>query len=159
MYYDYFESLGLDLALLQKYDSPIYGFNNQLVLIEGVLMHNVAFGSGRTYVTSSVWFLVVKIASLFNVVIGRPILTEILVVVSQPHICMKFPTPMRIAMLKDNQEAARHYYMTSVIRPEKIKKASQTFEAKQLEVKVPQAEITQQVMGVEMVDNRPNEMN
>ncbi|GKV06276.1 hypothetical protein SLEP1_g18175 [Rubroshorea leprosula] len=54
MYFHCFESLGLDLALLQKYDGPIYGFNNQPVPVEGVLTLHVAFGSGRTYVTPSV---------------------------------------------------------------------------------------------------------
>ncbi|GKU97081.1 hypothetical protein SLEP1_g10263 [Rubroshorea leprosula] len=77
MYFHCFESLGLDPALLQKYDGPIYGFNNQLVPVEGVLTLHVAFGSGRTYVTPSVRSLVVKMASSFNIVIGRPTLTEI----------------------------------------------------------------------------------
>ncbi|GKV12353.1 hypothetical protein SLEP1_g23508 [Rubroshorea leprosula] len=54
MYFHCFESLGLDPALLQKYDGPIYGFNNQPVPVEGVLTLHVAFGSGRTYVTPSV---------------------------------------------------------------------------------------------------------
>ncbi|GKV37551.1 hypothetical protein SLEP1_g45572 [Rubroshorea leprosula] len=103
MYYHCFESLGLDSALLQKYDGPIYGFNNQPVQVEGVLTLNVAFGSGRTYVTPSVLFLVVKMPSSFNIVIGRPTLTEIRAVVSQSHLCMKFPTPMGIATLKDNK--------------------------------------------------------
>ncbi|GKV49673.1 hypothetical protein SLEP1_g56411 [Rubroshorea leprosula] len=57
MYYHCFESLGLDPTLLQKYDGPIYGFNNQPVPVEGVLRLNVAFGFGRTYVTPSVRFL------------------------------------------------------------------------------------------------------
>ncbi|GKV14784.1 hypothetical protein SLEP1_g25604 [Rubroshorea leprosula] len=61
----------------EKYDGPIYGFNNQPVPVEGVLTLHVAFGSGRTYVTPSVRFLVVKMASSFNIVIGRPTLTEI----------------------------------------------------------------------------------
>ncbi|GKV43254.1 hypothetical protein SLEP1_g50568 [Rubroshorea leprosula] len=100
MYFHCFESLGLDPALLQRYDGPIYGFNNQPVPVEGVLTMNVAFGSGRTYVTPSVLFLVVKMASSFNVVIGRPTLTEIRAVVSQSHLCMKFPTPMGIATLR-----------------------------------------------------------
>ncbi|GKV49108.1 hypothetical protein SLEP1_g55875 [Rubroshorea leprosula] len=45
MYYHCFQSLGLDPALLQKYDDPIYGFNNQPVPMERVLKLNVAFGS------------------------------------------------------------------------------------------------------------------
>ncbi|GLU06839.1 hypothetical protein SLE2022_238290 [Rubroshorea leprosula] len=99
MYFHCFESLGLDPALLQRYDGPIYGFNNQPVPVEGVLTMNVAFERGRSYVTPSVRFLVVKMASSFNVVIGRPTLTEIRAVVSQSHLCMKFPTPTGIATL------------------------------------------------------------
>ncbi|GKV49801.1 hypothetical protein SLEP1_g56532 [Rubroshorea leprosula] len=87
-----------------EYDGPIYGFNNQSVPVEGVLTMNVAFGSGRSYVTPSVRFLVVKMASSFNVVIGRPTLTEIRAVVSQSHLCMKFPTLTGITMLRGNQE-------------------------------------------------------
>ncbi|GKV11297.1 hypothetical protein SLEP1_g22562 [Rubroshorea leprosula] len=45
MYFHCFKSLGLDPALLQKYDGPIYGFNNQPVPVEGVLTLHVAFGS------------------------------------------------------------------------------------------------------------------
>ncbi|GKU94112.1 hypothetical protein SLEP1_g7642 [Rubroshorea leprosula] len=109
MYFHCFESLGLDPALLQKYDGPIYGFNNQPVPVEGVLTLHVAFGRGRTYVTPSVRFLVVKMASSFNIVIGRPTLTEIRAV-------GKTQTPEAIPQqISDNQ----------------------------------------QVMGVEIVDNRP----
>ncbi|GKV13556.1 hypothetical protein SLEP1_g24551 [Rubroshorea leprosula] len=105
MYFHCFESLGLDPALLQRYDGPIYGFNNQPVQVKGVLTLYVVCGSGRTYVTPSVRFLVVKMPSSFNVVIGKPTLTEIRVMVSQSHLCMKFPTPMGIATLRGNQES------------------------------------------------------
>ncbi|GKV01654.1 hypothetical protein SLEP1_g14191 [Rubroshorea leprosula] len=54
MYFHCFESLGIDPTLLQRYDGPIYGFNNQPVPVEGVLTMNVAFGSGRSYVTPSI---------------------------------------------------------------------------------------------------------
>ncbi|GKV45238.1 hypothetical protein SLEP1_g52347 [Rubroshorea leprosula] len=121
MYYHCFESLGLNPALLQRYDGPIYGFNNQPVPVEGILTMNIAFGSGRTYVTPSVRFLVVKMPSSFNVVIGWSTLTKIRVVVSQSHLCMKFSTFMGIATLRGNQEVARHCYLTSVTRPQKNK--------------------------------------
>ncbi|GKV27721.1 hypothetical protein SLEP1_g36857 [Rubroshorea leprosula] len=54
MYFHCFESLGLDPSLLQRYDGPIYRFNNQPILVEGILTMNVAFGRGRSYVTPSV---------------------------------------------------------------------------------------------------------
>ncbi|GKU94694.1 hypothetical protein SLEP1_g8146 [Rubroshorea leprosula] len=131
MYYHCFKSLRLDPALLQRYDGPIYGFNNQPVLVEGILTMNVAFGSGRTYVTPSVRFLVVKMPSSFNVVIGRPTLTEIRAVVSQSHLCMKFPTPM-------------------VTRPQKNKDQP---------IENPPSEVydNRQVMGVEILDNQPED--
>ncbi|GLT32924.1 hypothetical protein SLA2020_075540 [Shorea laevis] len=151
MYYHCFENLGLDPALLQKYDGPIYGFNNQPVPVEGVLRLNVAFGSGQMYVTPSVRFLVVKMPSSFNIVIGRPTLTELRAIVSQFHLCMKFPTPMGVATLKGNQEVARHCYMTSVTRPRKDQSVPT------LEPSPPNAPTTQQVMGVALPDNRPED--
>ncbi|GKV48101.1 hypothetical protein SLEP1_g54937 [Rubroshorea leprosula] len=150
MYFHCFESLGLDPALLQRYDGPIYGFNNQPVPVEGVLTMNVAFGSGRSYVTPSVRFLVVKMASSFNVVIGQPTLTEIRAVVSQSHLCMKFPTPTGIATLRGNQEVARHCYITSVTQPQKGKAQTPEINPK----RIPD---DRQVMGVEIVDNRPED--
>ncbi|GKV52230.1 hypothetical protein SLEP1_g58821 [Rubroshorea leprosula] len=138
------------LYVRERYDGPIYGFNNQPVPVEGVLTMNVAFGSGRSYVTPSVKFLVVKMAFSFNVVIGRPTLTEIQVVVSQSHLCMKFPTPTGIATLRGNQEVARHCYITSVTQPQKGKDQTPEANPKQ----IPD---NRQVMGVEIVDNRPED--
>ncbi|GKV49232.1 hypothetical protein SLEP1_g55995 [Rubroshorea leprosula] len=150
MYFHCFESLGLDPALLQRYDGPIYGFNNQPVPVERVFTMNVAFGSGRSYMTPSVRFLVVKMASSFNAVIGRPTLTEIRAVVSQSHLCMKFPTPTGIATLRGNQEVARHCYITSVTQPQKGKDQTPEVNPK----RIPD---DRQVMGVEIVDNRPED--
>ncbi|GKV48210.1 hypothetical protein SLEP1_g55036 [Rubroshorea leprosula] len=149
MYFHCFESLGLDPALLQWYDGPIYGFNNQPVPVEGVLTMNVAFGSGRSYVTPSVRFLVVKIASSFNGVIGRPTLIEIRAVVSQSHLCMKFPTPTGIATLRGNQEVARHCYITSVTQPQKGKDQTPEVNPK----RIPD---DRQVMGVEIIGTKLN---
>ncbi|GKV11557.1 hypothetical protein SLEP1_g22805 [Rubroshorea leprosula] len=50
MYYHCFESLGLDPTLLQRYDGPIYGFNNQPVPIEGILTMNVTFAKIYIYI-------------------------------------------------------------------------------------------------------------
>ncbi|GKV48259.1 hypothetical protein SLEP1_g55083 [Rubroshorea leprosula] len=150
MYFHCFESLGIDPALLQRYDGPIYGFNNQPVPVEGVLTMNVAFGSDRSYVTPTVRFLVVKMASSFNVVVGRPTLTEIRAVVSQSHLCMKFPTPTGIATLRGNQEVARHCYITSVTQPQKGKTQTP-------EINPGQIVDDRQVMGVEIIDNRPED--
>ncbi|GKV13482.1 hypothetical protein SLEP1_g24484 [Rubroshorea leprosula] len=101
MYFHCFESLGLDPALLQRYDGPIYGFNNQPVPVEGVLT-------------------------------------------------MNFPTPTGIATLRGNQEVARHCYITSITQPQKGKAQTPEINPK----RIPD---DRQVMGVEIVDNRPED--
>ncbi|GKV13670.1 hypothetical protein SLEP1_g24656 [Rubroshorea leprosula] len=78
--------------------------------VERVIRLNVAFGSGWAYVSPSVRFLVVKMASSFNIVIERPTLIEIRAVISQSHLCMKFPTPMGVATLRGNKEIATLLY-------------------------------------------------
>ncbi|GKV36263.1 hypothetical protein SLEP1_g44412 [Rubroshorea leprosula] len=105
---------------------------------------------GRTYVTPSVRFLVVKMPSSFNVVIGRPTLTKIRAVVSQTHLYMKFPTPMGIATLRGNQEVIRHCYLTSVTKPQK--NIDQPAENRPQKI-----HDNRQVMGVEILDNRPDD--
>ncbi|GKV20500.1 hypothetical protein SLEP1_g30619 [Rubroshorea leprosula] len=41
---------------------------------------------------------------------GRATLCELKAVISQPHLCMKFPTPQGVGVLKGNQKMARAYY-------------------------------------------------
>ncbi|GKU87454.1 hypothetical protein SLEP1_g1850 [Rubroshorea leprosula] len=101
MYYHCFKSLGLDPTFLQKYDGPIYRFNNQPVPVEGILKLDVAFSL--------------------------------------------------VAILKGNQEGARHCYMTSVSKPWRDKQVTNP-EPAQFEVRT-----TQQVMGVELSDNKPED--
>lgn len=96
-----------------------------------------------------VQFLVVKMALSFNLVIGRPTLTEIRAIMSQSYLCMKFSTPMGIATLKGNQEIARHCYMMSVTRSCKDKEAELELESIQT-----QPLSNNQVMGIQLLDNR-----
>ncbi|GKV37338.1 hypothetical protein SLEP1_g45378 [Rubroshorea leprosula] len=49
--------------------------------------------SGTINMISGVSFLVVKMESAFNVILGRATLCELKAIISQPHLCMKFPTP------------------------------------------------------------------
>ncbi|GKV04597.1 hypothetical protein SLEP1_g16740 [Rubroshorea leprosula] len=59
---------------------------------------------------ASINFLVVKMESAFNAILGRVTLCELKAVISQPHLCMKFPTPQGVGVLKGNQKMARACY-------------------------------------------------
>ncbi|GKV17274.1 hypothetical protein SLEP1_g27803 [Rubroshorea leprosula] len=58
----------------------------------------------------SMSFLIVKMESAFNAIIGRATLCELKAVISQPHLCMEFPTPYGIGVLKGNQKMTRTCY-------------------------------------------------
>ncbi|GKV09317.1 hypothetical protein SLEP1_g20835 [Rubroshorea leprosula] len=59
---------------------------------------------------ASVSFLVIKMESAFNAILGRATLCELKAVISQPYLYMKFPTPQGVGVLKGNQKMARACY-------------------------------------------------
>ncbi|GKV32175.1 hypothetical protein SLEP1_g40798 [Rubroshorea leprosula] len=83
----------LNLSSLRKYKGPIYEFDNQPVLVEGVITLPIYVGVKPRFRMASVGFLVVKMDLAFNTIMGRAKLYELKAVISQPHLCMKFPTP------------------------------------------------------------------
>ncbi|GKU87474.1 hypothetical protein SLEP1_g1867 [Rubroshorea leprosula] len=93
LYWTYFQKMQLNPSSLQKHEGPIYGFDNQLVPVEGVVTLPIYVGSEPRFRMASVTFLVVKMESAFNAILGRATLCELKAVISQPHLCMKFPTP------------------------------------------------------------------
>ncbi|GKV39439.1 hypothetical protein SLEP1_g47204 [Rubroshorea leprosula] len=110
LYWSCFQKMQLNPSSLQKYEGPIYGFDNQPVPVERVITLPIYVGSEPRFRMASVSFLVVKMESAFNAILGRATLCELKAVISQPHLCMKFPTPQGVGVLKGNQRMARACY-------------------------------------------------
>ncbi|GKU91005.1 hypothetical protein SLEP1_g4936 [Rubroshorea leprosula] len=110
LYWSCFQKMQLNPGSLQKYERPIYGFDNQPVPVEGIITLPIYVGSEPRFRMASVTFLVVKMESAFNAILGRATLCELKAVISQPHLCMKFPTPQGVGVLKGNQKMARACY-------------------------------------------------
>ncbi|GKV38404.1 hypothetical protein SLEP1_g46318 [Rubroshorea leprosula] len=110
LYWGCFQKMQLNPSSLQKHEGPIYGFDNQPVPVEGVITLPIYVGSKSRFRMASVTFLVVKMESAFNAILGRATLCELKAVISQPHLCMKFPTPQGVGVLKGNQKMARACY-------------------------------------------------
>ncbi|GLU06364.1 hypothetical protein SLE2022_234040 [Rubroshorea leprosula] len=102
LYWSCFQKMQLNPASLKKYEGPIYGFDNQFVPVEGVIALSIYVGAEPRFRMALVNFLVVKMESAFNAIIGRATLCKLKVVISQPHLCMKFPTPQGVGVLKGN---------------------------------------------------------
>ncbi|GKU96145.1 hypothetical protein SLEP1_g9416 [Rubroshorea leprosula] len=148
LYWSCFQKMQLNPNSLQKYDGPIYAFDNQLVPVEGVITLPIYVGSEPRFKMASASFLVIKMESAFNAILGRATLCELKVVISQPHLCMKFPTPQGIGVLKGNQKMARACYQDTfkkvqlVVAPRGFGSSRPT-------------QPGQQTMGISDIEHRP----
>ncbi|GKU92878.1 hypothetical protein SLEP1_g6546 [Rubroshorea leprosula] len=117
----------LNPSSLQKHEWPIYGFDNQPVPVEGVITLPIYVGSEPHLRMASVTFLVVKMESAFNAILGRATLCELKAVISQPHLCMKFPTPQGTIRKKTAFYAGDAIYCY-VMMPFGLKNARATYQ-------------------------------
>ncbi|KAK3033998.1 hypothetical protein RJ639_033283 [Escallonia herrerae] len=94
--------------------SPLYGFMGASEPVEGVIPLTVVARSYPLQATQSIDFLVVKIKSAYNGILGRAGLNKLQAIASTFHLCMKFPTPNGIGVAKGDQAiVARKCYMAS----------------------------------------------
>ncbi|KAK3001122.1 hypothetical protein RJ639_022192 [Escallonia herrerae] len=113
LFYDAFKKMNIPTDSLRKMDSPLYGFSNHSVTVEGIIALPVAIGTPPTQANLMLDFLVVKVPSAYNAILGRPALNQLQAVVSTYHLKMKFPTENRIREVKGDQTTARQCYVTS----------------------------------------------
>ncbi|GKV14897.1 hypothetical protein SLEP1_g25700 [Rubroshorea leprosula] len=149
LYWSYFQKMQLNPSSLQKYEGPMYGFDNQPVPVEGVITLPIYVGSEPRFRMAFVSFLVVKIESAFNAILGRATLCELKAVFSQPHLCMKFPTPQGVGVLKGNQKMVRACYQ-GIFKKVELAAAS----AGSSEIHRP-AQLDQQTMSISDIEHRP----
>ncbi|GKU90472.1 hypothetical protein SLEP1_g4462 [Rubroshorea leprosula] len=149
LYWSCFQKMQLNPSSLQKYEGPIYGFNNQPVPVEGVITLPIYVGLEPHFRMASITFLVVKMESAFNAILGRATLCELKVVISQPHLCMKFSTPQGVGVLKGNQKMARAYYQDTFKKVELV--AAPAGSSKNHRP----TELGQQTMSISDIEHRP----
>ncbi|GKU97245.1 hypothetical protein SLEP1_g10414 [Rubroshorea leprosula] len=148
LYWSCFQKMQLNPSSLQKYEGPIYGFDNQLVPVEGVITLPIYVGSEPRFRMASVSFLVVKMESAFNAILGRATLCELKAVISQPHLCMKFPTPQGVGVLKGNQKMARACYQDTFKKVELAAAPSGSENCRP-------TQLGQQTMSISDIEHRP----
>lgn len=131
--------------------------------VMGITKQPVVFGDDVKHsVTVDIDFLVVDVASSYNVVLGRSTLCSLKAVVSQPHLCLKFPTPDGVGIVKGDQKMAKECYHTAIsgtkyekaiaITPEETARGDP---AKKRKISAPEPF---QSMSIEYVDQRPEDL-
>ncbi|RRT76541.1 hypothetical protein B296_00015285 [Ensete ventricosum] len=92
LYFNAFQKLGLIDKDLVTLTSIMTGFTGDFVSPMGAATIPVTFGGEPRSKTLIVPFIVVKLPSAYNVIIGRPTLNWLKAIVSTYHRLMKFPT-------------------------------------------------------------------
>ncbi|KAK3008569.1 hypothetical protein RJ639_014069 [Escallonia herrerae] len=121
LFFDAFKKMNIPTDRLRKMDTPLYGFSNHPVAAEGIIALPVTIGTPPAQANFILDFVVVKVPSAYNAILGRPAQNQLQAVVSTYHLKMKFPTEHGIGEVKGDQTIARQCYVTSC-RPKKAKK-------------------------------------
>ncbi|RRT36407.1 hypothetical protein B296_00050216, partial [Ensete ventricosum] len=92
LYFDVFQKLGLTDKDLVTLTSTLTGFTEDFVSPVGATVIPVTFGGEPRSKTLMVSFMVVKLPSAYNAIIGRPTLNRLKAVISTYHRLLKLPT-------------------------------------------------------------------
>ncbi|KAK3037299.1 hypothetical protein RJ639_032061 [Escallonia herrerae] len=106
IFYDAFKKMNIPTDRLRKMDSPLYGFSNHSVAVEGIIALPVVIRTPPTQANLMLDFVVVKVPSAYNAILRRPALNQLQAVVSTYHLKMKFPTENGIEEVKGDQTTA-----------------------------------------------------
>ena len=96
MYPDLFKGLGLKKEDLSKYDTPLVGFDGQVVIPEGQISLPVNMEGKEVTVA----FIVVALFSPYTTILRRPWIHAMGVVPSTLHMKVKFRTEQGIALVR-----------------------------------------------------------
>lgn len=92
LFYDAFFKMGFTSDRLEKHDSPLAGLFGEVIPVEGVITLPVRAGRAPRQSTVRTEFLVVKVFSAYNAILGVRGLNALRAVVSTYYLLVKFPT-------------------------------------------------------------------
>ncbi|KAK3034435.1 hypothetical protein RJ639_034672 [Escallonia herrerae] len=113
LFYEAFQRMNIPSDRLRKIDTPLYGFSNHPVVCEGIIALPMTVGAPPNQAKLMLDFVVVRVPSAYNAILGRTTLNQLRAVVSTYHMKMKFPTENGVGEVKGDQAVARQCYMAS----------------------------------------------
>ena len=113
--WDWLKRLAHPVCDLIPMANPILGFGGQEVNSTGMIRLPVHFGDKKKFKSLEVDFLVVDVATTYNVIIGRPTLHRVKAVVVPYLLQLQFETDDgNIGELRGYQRMARECYLLSI---------------------------------------------
>ncbi|RWW65175.1 hypothetical protein BHE74_00027533, partial [Ensete ventricosum] len=107
LYIDAFQKLGLTDRDLVTLTSTLTGFIGDFVSPLGATTISITFEGEPRSKTLMVSFMVVKLSSAYNAIIGRPTLNRLKAIVSTYHRILKFPTRAGVGEVRSDPRESR----------------------------------------------------
>ncbi|XP_057972687.1 uncharacterized protein LOC131160822 [Malania oleifera] len=114
MFWSVLEGMKIGKKQLKPISTPLVGFGGDVVHPVGTITLPVTIRTTPQQVTSLIEFLVVDRPSVYNIILGCPLLNAVLAVTLTYHLKMKFPTPLGTGVVKGDQAVARNYYVIAL---------------------------------------------
>ncbi|XP_074369532.1 uncharacterized protein LOC141710950 [Apium graveolens] len=99
-------------------EDPLYGFENTMIPIWGVIYLPIIFGTAPQQVSHVMKFYMISATSSYNMILGRPAITKLRAIPSTIHLKLKFSTPGGIGELKGDREMAGRCYGQALVMAE-----------------------------------------
>lgn len=94
--------------------SPLVGFSRDVILMEGMITLQVTTRQALKQATVILIFLVVKVPSTYNIILGRSDLNALHAIISTYHLLIKFPAARGVEEVWGNQALAKQCYMATL---------------------------------------------
>ncbi|XP_031097005.1 uncharacterized protein LOC116001256 [Ipomoea triloba] len=114
LYLEAFRKLKLESSALRPVRTPLSGFTGDMIHPEGVVALPVEVRVYPRVLKVEMEFIVVNLACVHNVILGRPGIAQMRAIIFMPHLCMKFPTPEGVGVVRGDPRSARLCYVRAV---------------------------------------------
>ncbi|XP_048497892.1 uncharacterized protein LOC125496472 [Beta vulgaris subsp. vulgaris] len=116
LFMDTFEKMGLGVSYLKPISYPMIGFTGTSVVSEGNIKLRLKIGEGSQSKDMMVEYLVFDVPAAYNAIIGRPLIHDAQVVVSNYHLTMIYTSndAGKLEKIQGNQESTRACYLTAL---------------------------------------------
>ncbi|XP_062086281.1 uncharacterized protein LOC133792395 [Humulus lupulus] len=119
LYKSCLDKMNLSVRDLAPCSTTIYGFNGEGLDPIRSIKFPVTLGDPLRRENCMAMFLVVNCMSVYNVMLGQPVLIDLRAITSIWHLTIKFPTGKGISCIRGNQREARECYNVSINKAKK----------------------------------------
>ncbi|XP_031101818.1 uncharacterized protein LOC116005716 [Ipomoea triloba] len=155
MYLDVFRKLQLDRSQLTPVRTPLSAFTGAMIHPEGVARLPVEVGTVPRVLRVTMEFIIVDLACVHNVILGRPGISQLGAIISMPHLCMKFQTPEGVGTVRGDPQSARRCYVRAVQKQDASTSRVNTISKRKEDVRIERLEPSEEVELVALSESRP----